>query len=648
MKSVCSVLYICLFSWIFRLVASSEKFTPFSFNKYELQQYKNEVHELFNFAFENYLQYGYPYDEVKPISCAPKLRNFKNSEDLNTNDVLGNFSTTLIDSLTTIAVLGDRKMFLGAVKKVEQVIPLDFKIDATIQVFETTIRILGGLISAHLYAIDPTKKVFLGDSYDGHLLKRAKALGDRLLPAFFTRSGLPVPRINLAKRFSDIKYDWVKENNAAASACPMVEFSMLSFLTGDDKYRIFGLHAFYKTWELRSDLDLLPMSFNPETMEIYYPMTGTGASIDSFYEYALKGSILFDSTDLYRIWSEAYYALSAHAEDDWFFYNVYVETGEIMAPWIDSLGAFFPGVQVLDGEVLDASQKHLIYLKLWNTYGGIPERWIFDSSFKTAQYKIAEDTIQLEWYPLRPEFIESTYYLYRATQDVFYLNIGWHILQAFKKTFKQKCGFAGFQNIITGEIQDRMESFVLGETLKYLYLLFDENNELHTQKSTNLIFNTEAHPMWLTAEMKLNYTKQKHINNDIYLAHLKHLGNLWKEDAQNLSLSFQTRFMHLFTSIINSTHWEDVSNTQNSTHSQLLYYPDVSYGTCRYKKISLLPYTHQSEMLNNFQRLFDIDYLYSTSLIRPTRQLNLTPMEINQQFYERWYNPITAKCLPMF
>ena len=118
-------------------------------------------------------------------------------------------------------------------------------------------------------------------------------------------------------------------------------------------------------------------------------------------------------------------------------------------------------------------------------------------------------------YPLRPEFFESTYFLYRATKDPFYLNIGVHLLKDLKQRFKSNCGFAGFQNVITGELQDRMETFVLSETLKYLYLLFDEENELHNSAS-DVIFSTEAHPMWLPQEVRSNYKRNAKFNNSRY------------------------------------------------------------------------------------------------------------------------------------
>ncbi|AGO12866.1 AaceriADL390Wp [[Ashbya] aceris (nom. inval.)] len=613
---------------LFAGVVRSELFSPFSFNKYELEHYKNEVRALFYHGYDQYLLHGYPFDEVRPIACVPNKRNFLDTHDISTNDVLGNFTITLVDSLTTIAVMGDVDRFLEGVELVNKVIPADFSLNVTVQVFETTIRLVAGLISAHLYAVDPTKKVYLGEQYDGHLLAKAKKLADRLLPAYLTETGLPVPRINLAEGLKGIPEDLLQENNAAASASPMLEFTMLSYLTYDDKYRLIARYAFNKTWSLRSDLNLLPMSFNPRTEEIYHPMTGVGASIDSFYEYAIKGSILFDDSHLHSVWERAYYALSVYSKSDWFFHNVHTETGDVVTPWIDSLSVFFPMLQVLHGDIADAELKNLMSLKLWNTYGGIPERWLFTVPHKKKQI-VTEDTVQLEWYPLRPEFVESTYSLYRATKDAFYLNIGRSIIQALSTRFKTRCGFAGIQSVITGEPQDRMESFVLGETLKYLYLLFDVSNELHIQKRTNQVFSTEAHPLWLTASMKAQYNSKRYCANDQYMRNLRYLRELdrLKGSANSAGRVFSSKDEETGQSV-----QDDVAASLGSvSQEQHQHAPGMCKSLVR-KPSSF----YDSYLLNHFPRLFEIDYRYNGTLLRPRWMRDQGAIEIERGFYRRW------------
>lgn len=622
-----------ILSLLIQSVLGSEGFKPFSFNEAEINHYRKETKKLFYFAYNNYLKFGYPYDELRPISCVPKTRNFTNSEDIITNDVLGNFTITLVDSLTTLAIFGDILQFKEAIRLIDKAIPIDCDIDSTVQVFETTIRLIGGFISGHLYATDPSKHVFLGDMYDGSLLQRAKNLADRLIPSYLTRTGLPLPRINLRSKLSKFTSDMINENNAAAMACPMLEFTMLSYLTHDEKYQKLSRYAFDKTWSFRSRINLLPMLFNPGSGNTYLYATGIGASIDSFYEYALKGAILFDDSKLYKVWSESYRALKTYTRGDWFYTSVQTETGQVVFRWIDSLSAFFSGTQVLDGEIRDAQYKHLMFMKIWNTYGGLPERWNFqiieNDTIKTSNISI-EETISLEWYPLRPEFAESTYFLYRATKDPFYLNVGLRLLNDISTKFRHQCGFGGYQNIVTGEPQDRMESFFLGETLKYLYLLFDEDNELHTSRS-NYIFTTEAHPFWLTNKMKSDYNNKKYFNDTIYLNHWNRLQVGKKAPRYFLKRLFSNRF---------------IDRNQDETFSidKKNEYLD---NTCSIydKPISNLSNKfYYSEMLNNFPRLFEVDYRYNHVMVKPDHMKKYIPIELTQEWYEKWSDHRIAYC----
>jgi mannosidase alpha-like ER degradation enhancer 1 len=73
-------------------------------------------------------------------------------------------------------------------------------------------------------------------------------------------------------------------------------------------------------------------------------------------------------------------------------------------PTIDSLSAFLPGMQVLAGDLESAIRSHLVYWNIWRRYSAIPESWDWTKR-------------EVEWagWPGRPEFIESTYYLYRVS-----------------------------------------------------------------------------------------------------------------------------------------------------------------------------------------------------------------------------------------
>lgn len=96
----------------------------------------------------------------------------------------------------------------------------------------------------------------------------------------------------------------------------------------------------------------------------------------------------------------------------------------------------------------------------------------------------------------RPETIESLFYLYRATGDQKYREYAWNIFQAFEKYTKLEEGYASVNNVQKPNdvgFKDKMESFYLAETLKYLYLLFSDN--AHLLPLDKYVMNTEAHPL---------------------------------------------------------------------------------------------------------------------------------------------------------
>ncbi|XP_012728793.2 ER degradation-enhancing alpha-mannosidase-like protein 1 isoform X1 [Fundulus heteroclitus] len=452
---------------------------------------KDMAKEMFYFGYENYMKYAFPEDELNPIDCEGRGPDVLNPSNININDVLGNYSLTLIDTLDTLLVLGNVTEFQRAVKLVIDTVSFDK--DSTVQVFEANIRILGSLISAHILLTDPKHpfgEVGFKD-YDNELLHLAHDLAVRLLPAFEnTGTGIPYPRVNLK---TGVPQDSVNETCTAGAGSLLVEFGILSRLIGDSTFEWVARRAVRALWNLRSnETGLLGNVVNIQTGQWVGKQSGLGAGMDSFYEYLLKSYILFGEKEDYRMFKAAYESIQNHMRrgrescnegegDPPLYVNVNMFSGEIMNTWIDSLQAFFPGLQVLNGDIDDAICLHAFYYAIWKRFGALPERYNW-------QLK-APDVL---FYPLRPELVESTYLLYQATKNPFYLHVGMDILQSLEKNAKVRCGYATLHHVVDKSKEDRMESFFLSETCKYLYLLFDEDNPLH--KSDNkYIFTTEGH-----------------------------------------------------------------------------------------------------------------------------------------------------------
>jgi mannosidase alpha-like ER degradation enhancer 3 len=149
---------------------------------------REETRDMFYHAYRAYMENAYPADELMPLSCKGRYRGLTpNRGDI--DDCLGNFSLTLIDTLDSLVVLGDLEEFEHAVKLVIK--DVSFDNDVVVSVFETNIRVLGGLLSAHILADYLQQRDGIMTWYKGELLNMAKDVGYRLLPAFNTTTGIP-------------------------------------------------------------------------------------------------------------------------------------------------------------------------------------------------------------------------------------------------------------------------------------------------------------------------------------------------------------------------------------------------------------------------------------------------------------------------
>jgi hypothetical protein len=133
--------------------------------------------------------------------------------------------------------------------------------------------------------------------------------------------------------------------------------------------------------------------------------------------------------------------------------------------YVSSLQAFWPSLQILAGHVTDAISGFDSLTRLWDKYKALPD--IYDLR-KDDLLHYARD------YPLRPELVESAYHLYMATRDEKYLFFGRDVLFSLQNTSKVRCGYASIADVDTKRLDDRMDSYFLAETVKYLFLLFDE------------------------------------------------------------------------------------------------------------------------------------------------------------------------------
>ncbi|XP_018525913.1 ER degradation-enhancing alpha-mannosidase-like protein 3 [Lates calcarifer] len=442
---------------------------------------RDQIIEMFDHAYGSYMKYAYPADELMPLSCRGRVRGQEpNRGDI--DDSLGKFSLTLIDTLDTLVVLNKLDEFEDAVRKAVKDVRLDN--DVVVSVFETNIRVLGGLLGAHVMADLLHQRGDRMQWYRDELLHMAKELGHRLLPAFNTTSGLPYPKVNLRYGVQNPNSRTGTESDTctACAGTMILEFAALSRMSGESVFEEHARKAMDVLWERRQrGSDLVGTVINIHNGEWVRRDSGVGAGIDSYYEYLMKAYILLGDNVFLERFNTHYSAIMKYISQPPLLLNVHMHNPTVsVRSWMDSLLAFFPGLQVLRGDLKPAIETHEMLYQVTKQHKFLPEAF-------TTEFRV-------HWgqHLLRPEFAESTYYLYKATGDPYYLRVGQSIVEKLNAYARVPCGFAAVQDVRTGAHEDRMDSFFLAEMFKYLYLLFSEKSELPIDID-DYIFTTEAH-----------------------------------------------------------------------------------------------------------------------------------------------------------
>lgn len=430
------------------------------------QQLAAEVRSEFLHAWKGYKKYAWGHDDLRPLS--------KGYHDWYAQPLL----MTPVDSLDTMIIMGFKDEAAATRKYIIK--NLSFDKDISVQNFEITIRLLGGLLSSYQLTGDKRLLTLAGD------------LGNRLLPVFESPTGIPY-------RFVNLKTGKVsgEVTNPAESGTLLIEFGTLSKLTGKPIFYNKAKRALVETYKRRSPIGLIGTRINVETGKWTNTDSHISAEIDSYYEYLLKCWLLFDDQDCRRMWLESIAAINKYLADgiqrgsdirasrrlilELWYGHADMTTGKRTTTVYGALDAFFPAVLALGKDLPRAKRLQESSFKMWKLHGIEPEE---------LDYKEME--VVSPGYPLRPEIVESTYYLFHYTKDPRYLRMGESLWRDFVKYCKTDEGYAALKSVVTKEKSDSMQSFLFAETFKYFYLLFAPPNTLNFD---NVVFNTEAHPI---------------------------------------------------------------------------------------------------------------------------------------------------------
>jgi mannosidase alpha-like ER degradation enhancer 2 len=412
------------------------------------------VRTEFLHAWNNYERYAWGHDALQPLS--------KTGHDWYGQSLL----MTPVDALDTLILM----RFDDEAERARSLIVSDLSFDRDIYVknFEMTIRLLGGLLSSYQL------------TGDQRLLSLAEDLGNRLLPVFNSPTGLPYVYVNL--RTGQTR-DSV--TNPAETGTLLLEFGTLSKLTGRPVFYEKAKRALVETFKRRSPLGLVGQSINVETGAWTNTDSHISGGIDSYYEYLWKCWVLFGDKDCRDMWKASIPVVHKYLADEicgelWYG-HADMQTGKRTKKTYGALDAFFPALLALSGDLERARRLQASSFKMWDLHGIEPE---------TLDYKTMR--VVAGSYHLRPEIIESTYYLYHYTGDREYRRMGEKMFDDFVKYCRTDAGYAALADVISKQQLDEMQSFVLAETFKYFYLLFAPPETLKFDK---VIFNTEAHPL---------------------------------------------------------------------------------------------------------------------------------------------------------
>uniref|UniRef100_A0A8D3DWE1 alpha-1,2-Mannosidase n=1 Tax=Scophthalmus maximus TaxID=52904 RepID=A0A8D3DWE1_SCOMX len=443
---------------------------------------REKVKEMMKFAWDNYKLYAWGKNELRPLTRNGHVGNMFG----------GLRGASIIDSLDTLYIMGLMDEYNDAKEWVKS--SLDLNSNGEASLFEVNIRYVGGLLSAYYLTGEELFK------------NKALELGEKLLPAFNTPTGIPRGVINLGSGTS-WSWGWASAGSSilAEFGTLHLEFIHLTELSSNPIYTEKVMNIRKVLNKIEKPHGLYPNFLSPVSGNWVQHHVSIGGLGDSFYEYLIKSYLMSDKTDddakmMYYSALEAIEANLVQKSPSGLTYMAEWRGG-ILDHKMGHLACFsggMIGIGADDGapdkrqHYLDLAAEithtcHESYTRSATKLG--PEAFRFDAGAEATATRLSD-----RYYILRPEVIESYMYMWRLTHDPKYREWGWEAVEALEEHCRVESGFSGIRDVYTMTVgHDNMQqSFFLSETLKYLYLLFSDDDLLPLE---DWVFNTEAHPL---------------------------------------------------------------------------------------------------------------------------------------------------------
>ncbi|XP_067303944.1 mannosyl-oligosaccharide 1,2-alpha-mannosidase IA isoform X1 [Pseudorasbora parva] len=449
----------------------------------ETLQRRDKVKEMMKFAWDNYKQYAWGKNELRPLTRNGHIGNMFG----------GLRGASIVDSLDTLYIMGLMEEYEEAKEWVQN--NLDLNSNGEASLFEVNIRYVGGLLSAfYLTGAEIFKQKVL-------------ELGEKLLPAFNTPTGIPRGVINLGSSGTSWSWGWASAGSSilAEFGTLHLEFVHLSELSGNPVFTEKVMNIRKLLNKIEKPHGLYPNFLSPVSGNWVQHHVSIGGLGDSFYEYLIKSYLMSDKTDeeAKKMYYSAMEAIETNLVQKSPGGLTYVAEwrGGILDHKMGHLACFSGGMIGIGADDGPAGQKqhyldlaaeithtcHESYSRSATKLG--PEAFRFDGGAEATATRLSD-----RYYILRPEVIESYMYMWRLTHDPKYREWGWEAVEALEKHCRVDAGFSGIRDVYASTVShDNMQqSFFLSETLKYLYLLFSDDDLLPLE---DWVFNTEAHPL---------------------------------------------------------------------------------------------------------------------------------------------------------
>ncbi|XP_016104571.1 mannosyl-oligosaccharide 1,2-alpha-mannosidase IA isoform X1 [Sinocyclocheilus grahami] len=449
----------------------------------ETLQRREKVKEMMTFAWDNYKRYAWGNNELRPLTRNGHLGNMFG----------GLRGASIVDSLDTLYIMGLMEEYEEAKEWVQN--NLDLNSNGEASLFEVNIRYVGGLLSAYYLT---GAEIFK---------QKVMELGEKLLPAFNTPTGIPRGVINLGSSGTSWSWGWASAGSSilAEFGTLHLEFLHLSQLSGSPLFTEKVMNIRKLLNKIEKPHGLYPNFLSPVSGNWVQHHVSIGGLGDSFYEYLIKSYLMSDKTDqeAQKMYYSAMEAIETNLVQKSPGGLTYVAEwrGGILDHKMGHLACFSGGMIGIGADDGPAGQRqhyldlaaeithtcHESYSRSATKLG--PEAFRFDAGAEATATRLSD-----RYYILRPEVIESYMYMWRLTHDPKYREWGWEAVEALEKHCRVDAGFSGIRDVYASTVShDNMQqSFFLSETLKYLYLLFSDDDLLPLE---DWVFNTEAHPL---------------------------------------------------------------------------------------------------------------------------------------------------------